>query len=62
MTFPESWRLVNEAFQLSLWPAGDGIPLTKKEGLRANWERVAVFSCDILNLQVQNSTSAEIQD
>lgn len=28
------------------------MPLTKKEDLWANWERVAVFSCDILNLQV----------
>lgn len=33
--------------------------LPKKENLGGNWERVAVFGCDVWNLQVQNSTSGK---
>lgn len=36
--------------------------LPRKRILGTNWERVAVFSGDILNVQVQNNTSVQNQD
>lgn len=35
---------------------------SKEENVGANWERAAVFSCGIWNLQVQNNASGENQD